>query len=432
MAGVYRPRHPERTVLYRVLFHHFERFLAEYESRFEREYGYFRPIVKEVVERYLDCGNPKCGFARIRCPDCAEERLVMFSCRTRGFCPSCHAKRVEEWGEWMQETLLLDVPHRQVVFTIPKMLRVFFKFRRRLLGDLCRCALRALTRYFEAAAGSALVPGVIAVLQTFGNRLNLHMHLHFLVTEGGVDEAGVFHRVSSFDDTRLAEVFGREVLAFLVGRALLSPEWGERILSWPHTGFNVHSRVRAKTKPEAERVGKYMIRPILALERLSFLEPEGKVGYRWGLDGARQGTEMMDYLEFIARVTSHIPDKGQVMVRYYGLYANAHRGKVRKESPAPSPLRIVEEEPRRLPAKGWAEMIRKVYEVDPMTCPRCGGPMKVVSFLTEPAVVDRIIDHLKLTFVAEKPPPEGALQILPMIADPPAGFFPDPPAEYFS
>ena len=58
--------------------------------------------------------------------------------------------------------------------------------------------------------------------------------------------------------------------------------------------------------------------------RLSFLEQEGKVGYRWGRDGAEQETEVMDYLEFIARVTSHIPDKGQVMVRYYGLYANAH------------------------------------------------------------------------------------------------------------
>jgi hypothetical protein len=54
MAGVYRPRHPERTVLYRVLFHHFDRFLTEYESRFEREYGFFRPIVKEVVEISFD------------------------------------------------------------------------------------------------------------------------------------------------------------------------------------------------------------------------------------------------------------------------------------------------------------------------------------------------------------------------------------------
>ncbi|MBM3298115.1 MAG: transposase [Candidatus Aminicenantes bacterium] len=224
MAGLYRPRHPERTVLYRVMFHHFERFLAGYEGRFEREYGFLRPIIREVAERYLDCGNPRCGFARLRCPDCHEERLVMFSCRSRGFCPSCHAKRVEEWAE--------------------------------------------------------------------------------------------------------------------------------RILSWRHSGFSVHSRVRAKTKTEAERVGKYMIRPLMALERFSFLEQEGKVAYRYG-QAARE-TETMDYLEFIARVTSHIPDKGQVMVRYYGLYANAHRGKVKKASLEAAPLRIVEEEMRRIPSKGWA------------------------------------------------------------------------------
>jgi hypothetical protein len=226
------------------------------------------------------------------------------------------------------------------------------------------------------------------------------------VTEGGVDEAGVFHKIPRIDDSRLAEIFAREVLAMLVRKELLSPEWAERIHAFRHTGFNVHSLVRAKTKPEAERVGKYMLRPVLALERLTFLEPEGKVGYRWGRDGA--GQETMDYLELIARVTSHIPDKGQVMVRYYGLYANAHRGKVKKASLSPSALRLVEEDLKRIASKGWAAMILKVYEVDPMVCLKCGGRMKVVAFITEYAVVDRIIDHLKLRFAAAKPPPSHA------------------------
>ena len=128
---------------------------------FANQGGFFRPVVKEVVEKYLDCGNPRCGFAlirkphrglrsaaRIRCPGCRTEYLLMFSCKTRGFCPSCQAKRVEIWGEWMRDRLLWDVPHRQVVFTIPKMLRIFFKYNRRLLGNLCRAALRALNRYF--------------------------------------------------------------------------------------------------------------------------------------------------------------------------------------------------------------------------------------------------------------------------------------------
>jgi hypothetical protein len=87
------------------------------------------------------------------------------------------------------------------------------------------------------------------------------------------------------------------------------------------------------------------------------------------------------------------------------LYANAHRGKIRKASLGPFALRIAEDELRRLPSRGWAEMIRKVYEVDPMGCPECGGQMKVIAFLTDYAVVDRIIDHLKLTFFAERPPP---------------------------
>jgi hypothetical protein len=72
----------------------------------------------------------------------------------------------------MLETLLLDVPHRQVVFVIPKTLRIFFKFRRRLLGDLCRCAVRSLTVYFEALTGEELVPGIIVAVQTFGERIN--------------------------------------------------------------------------------------------------------------------------------------------------------------------------------------------------------------------------------------------------------------------
>jgi hypothetical protein len=176
------------------------------------------------------------------------------------------------------------------------------------LEELCRSAVKTLTVYFKAVTGEELVPGVIAAVQTFGERINFHPHLHFLVTEGGVDGAGIFHRIPRLDDLRLAEIFAREVLGFLVDKGLLSPEWAERILRWGHTGFNVHSWVRAKTKLEAERVGKYMIRPVLALNRLIFLDREGKVGYRWGRPAAE--LETLDYLEFIARLTSHIPDKG--------------------------------------------------------------------------------------------------------------------------
>ncbi len=109
-----------------------------------------------------------------------------------------------------------------------------------------------------------------------------------------------------------------------------------------------------------------MIRPLLSLERLSLDEREAKVIYRYG-EGAEE-VERMDYLEFIARVTSHIPDKEQVTVHYLGLYASAHRGKVRNSEKAAHKLLVIEEECPRIPRRGWAEMIRKVYEVDPLLC----------------------------------------------------------------
>ncbi len=87
-----------------------------------------------------------------------------------------------------------------------------------------------------------------------------------------------------------------------------------------------------------------MIRPLLSLERVSFQEKQGRVCCRYGKKAGE--VERMDYLGFIARATTHIPDIGQVAVRYYGLYANAQRGKVRKASRGPFPLRMVEEDLR--------------------------------------------------------------------------------------
>jgi len=408
MAEIYHQRHPERTVFYRVLFHYFERFLGEYEDRFEKEYGYFRPVIKGVVEKYLNCGNPMCGFARIRCPDCGTERLLTFSCKVRGFCPSCHAKRREEWGEWMREKLLLNVPHRQVVFTIPKMLRLFFRFKRKLLNDLCLCAVRSLVKFLNAGTGLELMPGVVAVIQTFGDRINFHPHIHVLITEGGTAPDGAFHSISRFQDEGIQEIFTHEVFSLLVRKKLIGLSLVQKILRWRHTGFNVHSKVRTTSKREAERVGKYMIRPLLSLKRLFFDETEGKVRYQCSRDGLQE--ESMDYLEFIARVTSHIPDKGQVMIRYHGLYSNAHRGKMRKAVSALSSLPIIEEKTIFVPSRGWAEMIRKVYKVDPLICTSCGGTMSIISFIDDHKVIDRIIRHLELTFKAERPPPPYVVQ----------------------
>ena len=114
-------------------------------------------------------------------------------------------------------------------------------------------------KYFKAATRKEIAPGIIAVIQSFGSRMNFHPHLHFLVTEGGADKEGRFHKVTSFNDSLLCRFFSREVFLLLLCKQLINRDLVEKILLWQHTGFNVHSKVRAEIKEDAERVGKYMI-----------------------------------------------------------------------------------------------------------------------------------------------------------------------------
>jgi len=114
-----------------------------------------------------------------------------------------------------------------------------------------------------------ITPGIIAVIQSFGSRINFHPHLHFLVTEGGTDKKGRFHRVPHFNDPLLFRFFTLEVFSLLLRKHLINKDLVQKILQWRHTGFNVYSKVRTESKEETERVGKYMIRPILSLKRLS-------------------------------------------------------------------------------------------------------------------------------------------------------------------
>ena len=151
--GVYKPRRPQASPLFRVVSDHLQRLQTVYDERFAREYGPWRPVVAQVADKFLACGVLDHGFARIRCDACTHEYLLAFSCTCRYFCPSCHAKRLAIWTQWLDTTLLAPVPHRQVVLTIPKRLRAYCLYRRRLLGEIARVAARTVTAAIRTLTG---------------------------------------------------------------------------------------------------------------------------------------------------------------------------------------------------------------------------------------------------------------------------------------
>ena len=150
---LYHPRKPQESPLWRLLDNHYEGFENCYEESFEKKYGFFRPATREVVYGYLRCGDLREGFARVRCPDCREEFLLAFSCKGRWFCPSCHSKKVIQFGEHLRDNILYPIPHRQYVFSIPIMLRIYFKYDRDLLSRLCHCAYESLLIFLRKTIG---------------------------------------------------------------------------------------------------------------------------------------------------------------------------------------------------------------------------------------------------------------------------------------
>ena len=273
-AAVYRPRHPERTALYRLFERHFDSFVREYEERFEHRHGPLRAVVVRAVGQYLECGRPEGGFARIRCPSCRGEHLLSFSCQTRNLCPSCQAKRAVLFAERVTEHVLAPVPHRHVVFTVPKVLRGLFERERRLLSILPRCArasIQALLR--EAVDDRHARVGTVASIQTFGSyAANFHPHVHALITEGAFhivpDGDPCFERVQWWDRKALNELFRRKVLRALRRAERLRPETEQMLLGWEHSGFSVHATepVLPGNTDRLEHLARYITRAPMRLD----------------------------------------------------------------------------------------------------------------------------------------------------------------------
>jgi hypothetical protein len=139
----------------------------------------------------------------------------------------------EEWAGWFADELSEPVFHRQMVFTIPKILRPYFLYDRKLLTELSMVAHRAVSRFIEMATGAGVHPAMAVVKHTFGEGVRFHPHLHALVTSGGWDRSRVWPLLPTWDQGVLRELFEIEVFRFLRKREFLSRELRTHGLIFP-------------------------------------------------------------------------------------------------------------------------------------------------------------------------------------------------------
>jgi hypothetical protein len=181
-----------------------------------------------------------------------------------------------------------------------------------------------------------------------------------------------------------------------------SEEFHKVLLSWVHPGFSVHvgPAILPDDKTALKHLARYCTRAPLRLDALE--ETAQGVVVRTPPDPRTGQTQLiLDPLALIHRLGQQIPAPHQHLVRYYGYYANRSRGAraARGQAPVHGSVDVKDDAPNlRARRRSWARLLRRIFEVDPLLCPKCQSQMKIVSVLTDPPVVDRILRHLQRTF----------------------------------
>ncbi len=186
----YERRRPEDTTLYQLVQEHLETFLAQVEAQTGAALPQF---VKDEFDAFLECGILAHGFLRLRCADCADEKLVAFSCKRRGFCPSCGARRMAETAAHLVDYVIPPVPVRQWVLSFPIPLRTVLAAHPQLLSAVLQIVHRVIATFLVKQAGlkrRAADTGAVTLIQRFGSAANLNIHLHCLVLDGVYRMAG--------------------------------------------------------------------------------------------------------------------------------------------------------------------------------------------------------------------------------------------------
>lgn len=376
----YERRKPEETTLYKLVQENWRTF----EAQVVRDTGYALPdfVVKEF-EEYLRCGILAHGFLRAQCEKCHHEMLVAFSCKRRGFCPSCGARRMSETAAHLVDSVLPLKNIRQWVLTFPMPIRLCFAVKPKLMARALDIAITTISSHYRKLAGlkkSNSKTGAVTLIQRFGGSLNVNIHFHILFIDG-IYELGdqkaptdfltsnpptieeldkvmgqIINRVTRYlerqgiiikdedsDKFQLPisedDAFTRLQASSVTYRFATGPRKGQKAfvlksmsdedhnsksgLVVKNSGFSLHAGVSAKAteREKLERIARYIARPAVAEERLS-TNVAGDVIYRFKKPWDDGTTALkMTPLEFMERLAALVPRPRVHLTRFHGVLA---------------------------------------------------------------------------------------------------------------
>jgi len=371
-------------VIKNILKDHFDGFWKLNERRFPEAY---REDIKETVEKAIHCGTRDLGYARYECLGCEGDPkpvFVCFTCKSR-FCHKCGKKYTDDWSDKQQE-MLFDVPHRHMVFTIPKELRnVFFEDRKKL-NELSKQVAEVFQYHYQKRSKKRnLKVGVITVIHTFGRDLKFNPHIHALVTEGALDHRNEWVP-SEYIPYEFLRKSWQKVVLHLLKKWFPENQRVHNLINelyqrYPK-GFYVNAEKKMKdAKGAAKYIGRYLARPAIAEYRI--VEYDGKVVKFWYEDHqtGKRVDETLPVYKFLYKLIQHINPKHFRMVGRFGLYSRRTYEKAKNVLSLYAFMRtrqlslLLESKKRK---KTYRQRMIEAFDKDPFICPHCHREMDLV------------------------------------------------------
>lgn len=419
--------------------------------------------MEKEFREYLKCGILAHGFLRAKCESCSNEHLVAFSCKKRGFCPSCGGRRMSESAIHLVDEVLPIKPIRQWVISFPIQIRLLLAVRPKIMSEVLNVVTNTISGHLCKKAGfkkTQAKAGVVTLIQRFGGSINLNVHFHQLYLDGvyELDEEGrpcAWHMTKAPTRPELNDVLNKiiiritkllekrgiikrdeddhlqinleedDALARLQAgaatyRFTLGPNKGKKALTLKtvsendhnsqsglvaiNSGFSLHAGVAmaGNERDKIEKLCRYIARPAIALERLH-LNQRGEVVYVLKKPYSDGTTYIvMTQLELLERLAAIVPRPRVHLTRFAGVFAPhyKHRAMVVPKPKAGTPELKTDDQPSKSRIS-WARLLKRVFGIDVEICHLCGGQMKIIAAIEDPQVIKKILEHLGLP---NKPP----------------------------
>jgi len=368
-----------KPLIQQIFLHSYTDFLdSDYSVSWEQQ---------KTSNAIINCKSGSLGYNLSQCTACGYKVIHANSCRNRN-CPNCQAVKKEIWVD-KRRSEVIDTPYFHLVFTLPHELNSLLYCNQKLLYDLLhRCSAETILELSADKKYLGATPGIIQVLHTWNQELLYHVHMHCIVSGGGItpdlklrrSKGKFFIPVRVLRDKFkgkflhcLHELFLKKKLVFSSSCSFLS-----EAATWHSFKDSLYQKEWCPYIKETfngfgnaiEYLGKYTHKIAISNSRIiSVSEDETTFSARGKKPGDPRRTITLDNVEFIRRFLMHVLPKRFQKIRYYGFLNNRSRSKNLKLI---FRLQGYQKFKSRYTGMSMAELLKKIWDIDICFCPVCG------------------------------------------------------------